>query len=197
MFTQFVEQTHACLLYGAAYQPKGGNMKLRVLFISMFLFVLPAVYAANKIPQFNNYPVEEIYTGKNHPLVMDSFGKSFRTRLRDAIEHEKPDFAGHFIVVKWGCGSGGCNSGAVIDAKTGKAYVFPVALSSVFPLKPEFEKEDGQEHLYKLNSRLMVFAGNLEGAKQGDGDDTVEFYEFKNDKFVFIRSIPYNHKGKE
>ena len=128
---------------------------------------------------------------------MDSFGKSFRTRLRDAIEHEKPDFAGHFIVVKWGCGSGGCNSGAVIDAKTGKAYVFPVALSSVFPLRPEFEKEDGQEHLYKLNSRLMVFAGNLEGAKQGDGDDTVEFYEFKNDKFVFIRSIPYNHKGKE
>jgi len=39
-------------------------MKLRVLFISMFLFVLPTVYAANKIPQFKNYPVEEIYTGK-------------------------------------------------------------------------------------------------------------------------------------
>ena len=182
---------------GQSINLKGGNMKHWILFISVFLFVIPTVYAGNKIPQFKNYPVDEIYTGKSHPLVMDSFGKSFRTRRRDAIEHGKPDFAGHFIVVKWGCGTGGCNSGAVIDAKTGKAYVFPVALSSVFPLKPEFENEDGQEHLYKINSRLMVFAGNLEGSKQGNGDDTVEFYEFKNDKFVFLRSIPYNHKGNE
>ncbi len=85
----------------------------------------------------------------------------------------------------------------MIDSKTGKAYLFPVAMSSVFPLKPEFEQENGQEHIYKLNSRLMVFAGNLEGTKQGDGVDTVEFYEFKNDQFLYIKSIPYNHKGKE
>ena len=110
-------------------------MKLWMLFISMFLFSLPAIYAAHKIPQFKNYPVDEIYTGKNHPLVMDSFGKSFRTWLRDAIEHEKPDFAGHFIVVKWECGTGGCNSGAVINAKTGKFYSFPLATGSAYSEK--------------------------------------------------------------
>jgi len=149
------------------------------------------------VPQFTDYPSDAVYIGTNHPLFLDEFGKSYRTRLREAIKNGKPDFAGHYIVVKWGCGSSGCNTGAVIDSKTGKAYLFPVAMSSVFPLKPEFEQENGQEHIYKLNSRLMVFAGNLEGTKQGDGVDTVEFYEFKNDQFLYIKSIPYNHKGKE
>jgi hypothetical protein len=41
---------------------------------------------------------------------------------------------------------------------------------------------------------LMIFAGNLDGAAQGDGNDTVEFYEFKDDKFIFIKSMPYGHQ---
>lgn len=127
---------------------------------------------------------------------MDSFGKEYKTRLREAIAHEKPSFAGHYIVARWGCGSSGCNTGAIIDAITGQAYPFPVAISSVYPLKAEFEDERGQELIYKIDSRLMIFAGNIEGTAQGDGDDKVEFYEFKGGKFVFIKSMPYGRQDK-
>jgi hypothetical protein len=147
-------------------------------------------------PQFADHSIDQIYTGKNHPLIMDSFGKEYRTRLRNAIAYEKPSFAGHYIVTRWSCGTGGCNTGAIIDAITGQAYPFPVAISSVYPLKPEFENENGQEHIYKMNSRLMIFAGNIYGSAQGDGNDTVEFYEFKDGKFIFIKSIPYGKQDK-
>jgi hypothetical protein len=63
-------------------------------------------------------------------------------------------------------------------------------MASVFPLKREFSNEDGQEHIYKLNSRLMIVAGNL-GSDNSDGSDTVEFYEFKNGAFKFLESRPY------
>jgi hypothetical protein len=149
-------------------------------------------------PQFKDYATSEAYRGANHPLVVDSaFATNFRTRLSDTIKNGKPDFAGRYIVARWGCGSGGCNTGAIIDSITGRAVPFPVGLSSVAPLKPQFEKEDGQELLFRLNSRLMIFAGNLDGAAKGDGSDTIEFYEFDDGKFRLLKSMNYGRQAKE
>ncbi|MDO5693370.1 MAG: hypothetical protein Q4G70_13010 [Pseudomonadota bacterium] len=152
--------------------------------------------AAGSPPQFKDYPAQPVQVQRNHPLVMDDFGKAYRTRLSDAIKSEKPSFAGKYLVVRWGCGSSGCNTGAVVDVTTGKATPFPVSMSSVFPLKPEFEGKDEQELHYRLDSRLMVFAGNLE-TDHGEGTDTVEFYEFTGDGFRFIKSLPYGRKASE
>lgn len=164
-------------------------------FLILF-FSSSVVFAQNTIPKFTDYPVNEIYSGKNHPLVMDDFGKDYKTRLRDAIAQGKPTFAGRYLVTGWGCGSGGCNTGAIIDAITGKAYPFPIAMMGV-SLKPEFEGGPEQEHIYQLNSRLMIFAGHLDGVPQGDGMDTVAFYEFKDGKFIFLKSMPYNKMQRD
>ncbi len=170
---------------------------MRVLLGVLLIFVasISTGFSEEKIPQFKDYKVKEIYKGKNHPLVMDEFGKMYRTRLKYAIKHGKSTFAGHYIVTAWGCGTGGCNTGAIIDAKTGQAYPWPVVLASVYPLKEEFEDESGQEHIYKLNSRLMIFAGELE-TSETDGHDIVEFYEFNNGKFIYITSRPYGKAKK-
>ncbi|MEQ1545436.1 hypothetical protein [Methyloglobulus sp.] len=165
---------------------------IMTLFVSLFWTVS---FATESVPKFSDYPVSEMYMGKNHPLVMDEIGKEFKTRLKDAIKNEKSAFAGHYLIVGWGCGTGGCNTGAIIDAITGKAYLLPVALASVYPLKKEFENESGQEHIYKLNSRLMIFAGDIDTSEAGGGDDKIEFYEFKDGKFSFIKSMPYGKKG--
>ena len=140
-------------------------------------------------PQFKDYPAEAPYTGRNHPLVMDDeFSRSYRTRLRDAIANGKPEFAGRYIVARWGCGSGGCNVGAVIDASTGRAIPMPGAVMSVYPLKPEFEKEDGQELIYRLSSRLLVQAGVMD---RENGRDVVEFHELRNGEFHLLKTVPY------
>ncbi len=144
--------------------------------------------------RFRDYKAPAAYNGKHHALVMNEFGRMFRTRLRDALNNSKPSFAGQYIVTGWGCGSS-CYTGAVINAKTGVATPFPVTLSSVFPLKPEFKNEDGQEHIYRLDSRLMIFAGHLGGAAGSDGSDSIEFYEFKDDKFIFIEARPYGRSS--
>ncbi len=142
--------------------------------------------------KFEDYPAEEYCTGRNSSLILDDFGYTYRTRLRDAISNGKPTFAGKYIVASWGCGSGGCNTGGIIDAKTGRAYPFPVSLSSVIQNNSEGEAiDDFQEHKYQLNSRLMMFAGNLEGSDHTDGSDVIEYYEFKDGKFIFIKSMPY------
>ena len=171
---------------------------MKMLYALILLISTSLVSAQNLMPKFRDYAVDKIYHGKIHPLVLDSFGKSFKTRLREAISYGKPDFAGHYIVARWGCGSSGCNTGAVIDVETGRAYPFPFAMSGVFPLKPEFEKngEDGQELVYKLNSRLIMFAGNLD-TDQGDGGDKIEFYEFTNNKFVFVKSMLYGRENSQ
>lgn len=144
--------------------------------------------------RFRDYKVSGRYQGDNHPLVMSEFSRNFRTRLSQAIKTGKPSFARDYIVTGWGCGSGGCNTGAVINAKTGVVTPFPVSLSSIYPLKPQFENEDGQEHIYRLDSRLMIFAGNLEGSEHTDGRDIIEFYELRNGKFIFLESRAYGRR---
>jgi len=156
----------------------------------LFMIAMTNLYAGDT-PLFKDYKIQSIHKAKNHPLIMDNFAKTYRTRLKYAVVNSSPTFAGQYIVTNWGCGTSGCNTGAVINAKTGKVIPWPVGLSSVYPLKPKFEEEDGQEHIYKIDSRLMIFAGNLDGAAQGDGGDSVEFYEIKNDRFNFIKSKPY------
>lgn len=169
---------------------------MSVKFFICLTFIFFSSYG-EEVPQFKSYPVKSVYKGKNHPLIMDDFGKMFRTRLRLAIKHGKPTFAGRYIVTEWGCGTGGCRMGAIIDAKTGKAHAWPVILMSVFPLKKEYADEWGQEHLYRLNSRLMIFAGSLESYYNSEADDIVEFYEFDNGEFKYIDSRPYGkHKPK-
>ena len=143
-------------------------------------------------PQFKDYPATKPYKGKNAKLVLDEVGKQYKSRLERALKSQKPSFAGKYIVASWGCGSGGCNTGAIVDAETGKAYLFPVSMSSV----TQYDKNgsavaDHQEHEYQLTSSLMMFAGNLEGTDNSEGDDMVEYYEFKDGEFIFISSKPY------
>ena len=141
-----------------------------------------------KPPLFKEFPVNEIYKEKNHKLILDDFSKQFRTRLKKLIKADKPTFAGKYLVARWGCGSEGCNMGAIIDASTGKVYSFPVSMSSVYPIRPDAEGE-GQELIYKINSRLMIFAGDLEGEK--NYPDSVLFYEFTGKEFKLLKVLPY------
>jgi len=141
-----------------------------------------------KPPLFKEFPVNEIYKEKNHKLILDDFSKQFRTRLKKLIKADKPTFAGKYLVARWGCGSEGCNMGAIIDASTGKVYSFPVSMSSVYPIKPDAEGE-GQELIYKINSRLMIFAGDLEGEK--NYPDSILFYEFTGKEFKLLKVLPY------
>ncbi len=70
-------------------------------------------------PQFSDFPVQRVYHGKPAPIDFNSNpqARAYRTRLKQA-NSGGPDFAGHYTVAQWGCGSN-CQAFTFIDVRDG------------------------------------------------------------------------------
>src|SRR5256885_2849960 len=82
-------------------------------------------------PRFESYPVKERFTSKPAPVNVHSHPKArlFRTQLRDGIVREGVNFAGHYSIITWGCGSD-CRIVAIVDGRTGDVYFAPFTVST-------------------------------------------------------------------
>jgi len=133
-----------------------------------------------QVPKFAAYPAKEAYQGKNAPLLLETEqDKTFKTRLKEAAG-QKPNFAGHYILTAWGCGSE-CLMGAAIDANTGKVHWLPHTLCCWG------SHADGnfEPIVYRPNSRLIVFAG----LRDEQGENGVHFYEFDQGRFIHLQTV--------
>ncbi|MFV5398421.1 hypothetical protein VXN69_12565 [Acinetobacter baumannii] len=134
--------------------------------------------AKNSIPQYSDYPVRSIYTGKAASLdLSDPDAKLFRTRLSDALKR-KPDFAGEYVSTMWGCGAN-CRSYSFVNKRTGKL------------LKDGFGGEERQEDLLetKVHSRLLVTQEEIMNDDYEVESITQRFYILENGKFRLIKTI--------
>jgi hypothetical protein len=140
----------------------------------------------NKGPQFSDYPVRDIYRGRpaavklaSHPLA-----RTFRTVLGEGAE-KGPNCAGHFTVVLWGCGAG-CQSFAVLDAKTGKV-MFMTSEKEKIP-----EAVVGLD--YRIDSVLLIVnpIATLEAEDPASGlrSEDSRYYVWRGTKLelVFVQS---------
>jgi len=112
-------------------------------------------------------------------------GFSYRTRLRRAAS-QAPNFAGHYIVGVWGCGTE-CIMGAAIDAWNGKVIWLPGSICCVF-------SELGYDVdmiSFKIDSNLLILRGDLD-EKEGTGKE--HYYRIDGDRFVFLRDAPLPSK---
>lgn len=77
---------------------------------------------------FDDFKVGSIDHKKyaNLDLKSNKDASNFRTRLTEGYSSDTANFAGHYSLVYWGCGSP-CQSSLVIDRKTGKIYDSPGA----------------------------------------------------------------------
>jgi hypothetical protein len=153
------------------------------LFILILLLLVGGglTQAQERIPRFKDYPVTTSYIGRNAPVKLTGGDRTFRTRLREAAK-EKPNFAGHYILTTWGCGTS-CLMGAVIDAKTGKVYWLPGSICCY-----GYDTDDNFEPvIVRLDSRLIVLSGMINEEESTNG---THFYKFENGKFKLVRSVP-------
>lgn len=87
----------------------------------------PDTGASVRVPPFARYAVAGIYRG---PVRLPDFRgrdhafSEFRTNIRDGMS-SGANFAGHYAIVGWGCGTE-CISYVVGDVATGKVYNFPL-----------------------------------------------------------------------
>ncbi len=93
------------------------------LLTGLIIIAATAVQAAStSTPEFADYPavvsVEKLQRVDldSHPLA-----KTFRTRLQ-ALEGRVANFAGHYLVQTWGCGSS-CQQFAIVDVRTGQVFM--------------------------------------------------------------------------
>jgi hypothetical protein len=135
----------------------------------------------NSAPRFEDFAVPVEFKGKPAPvdLSSDPDARRFRTKLREGAK-EGPNFAGHYTIVSWHCGTE-CQVVAVVDAKTGRVYFAP------------FVPEEGFD--FRLNSSLFI-ANPPEAMEQrrkffGTNPDPEPYlksiyYKWENDHFVLI-----------
>ncbi len=104
---------------------------------------------------FKDYAVEKIFTGAPATPKLSKDQRSFRTMIREGAK-SKVEFAGHYTVPRWGCGSG-CSTFVIVDSITGAVYNgfnetdLPVAW---------IEKHGEQERMeFHPNSRLIKING--------------------------------------
>jgi hypothetical protein len=135
---------------------------------------------------FERYPAVADFSGKPAaPILATPHEHLMRTQIRTQALNG-PNFAGHFTVAKWGCGSP-CLAFVIIDAKSGSVYDpdydpgFSVGCADANGIDASID--------FKLTSRLIVATGFSE--KLGCGTD---YYEWDGKKLNLIHFEPWTSK---
>jgi hypothetical protein len=119
------------------------------------------------------------------PVLLESapYGQMYRTKLREGAARG-PNFAGHYSVVTWGCGSS-CQILAVVDARTGKLSSETLLLA--------------QRARYQRSSTLLL-ADPVDTTVQRPTSPcsscgTPAFYRWTGERFRPIGDGPHPHLG--
>ncbi|HMB91413.1 MAG TPA: hypothetical protein VKP65_11235 [Rhodothermales bacterium] len=130
---------------------------------------------------FADYPAEP-YNGKTHETrICSEKDWTFRTRLRQAAG-QPPNFAGHFHLTMWGCGTG-CLMGAAVDVTTGEVFWVPGTLSCAW-----CAEVDTDPLAFEPDSHLLILRGTL----HRDGISGEHYYAFENGSFVHLRTVVFD-----
>lgn len=163
--------------------------KFRKSLLTVLAFCIPVLSACagNSEPQFEDYKVDNIFAGPNHPLdVTDQSDDEWATYRSNAIKR-KVNFAGHYIIFTGGCG-GGAICGEILDAETGK-------IISGFPNAYELESPGGSYYdaEFRPESRMLVISGTAADPEKDQNGKVLpvqsrtRYFEFTDNELVLIK----------
>lgn len=162
-------------------------MKRFIITSGLYLFLASVVIGqAEKVPTFGQYKVPVSKSRAKSPdLKSHKDARLFRTNLRNATK-EGVNFAGHYALTYWGCGSS-CGVGAIVDLKTGKVF-FPKQLDGVWA--QEWPEHKMIPFGFRRDSRLLILYGFLPNDYNGDRVTYGYHYYFWNgSKLKLIKFI--------
>jgi hypothetical protein len=128
-----------------------------------------AAQTSAALPRFEDYGISDIFKGTAAaPILVTPEERMYRTRIREGVskgwgtfrdgkEQTGPNFAGHYFVIQWGCGSP-CLMMVVVDALTGTVYHLPLAFGQEGTQKiglPMFGLRHAEVD-FRLRSRLFT-----------------------------------------
>ena len=159
------------------------NMRAVSLIFLLTLMATNVAAQESRPPGFAEYAVSEKFGGSPAPAkIQGKWARLFRTRIRLGAQ-EGPNFAGHYTLVTWGCGSD-CILFAIVDARSGRVYTPPsfAGISRV----PSQEEDPLQ---FRIDSRLLIIAGSRVFREGQNGDDRAAkfYYKWAGGRLVLLR----------
>jgi hypothetical protein len=135
---------------------------------------------------FNQFKVDKVFNG---PFVKPDFNtnpkwKFYKTRIIEGAKG-KPNFAGHYWICGWRCGSN-CQTFVIVDCITGKIY------DGLDDFEIEENKISNLWECHPNSKMLIINNGSLEKGKYYDllGDcffcGNTEVYSWEKEKFTRI-----------
>lgn len=148
------------------------------------LLAHPQAATETKLPRFEDYPASDSWSGTPAaPKLTSRSERMFRTRIREAAD-EPPNFAGHYRLAIWGCGSN-CAAAALIDLESG--LVFPPPLGDTragwarWIVCGAMFDDRGIE--YRLGSRLMIVRCGMNYDQHEKNHPDVHYFVWENREF--------------
>lgn len=138
-------------------------------------------FAQTTAPSFRDYPVTGRFTGKPaKPRLVTAYQHTYRTQIRRQAK-QGPNFAGHFTIAKWGCGSP-CLGFVIIDTASGVIYEagFSVGCAD----KNGLEAKLG----FKLSSSLVTATGVSRAGVCG-----TDLYQWDGAKLSKLGFVPWSN----
>lgn len=151
------------------------------------------IYTANPAfgaepPTFDQFSVKELFDKAPAPVDLKSHPRAKRYKAAlSASASQGPNFAGHYRIVTWGCGSS-CLELAIVDLENGRVH---------FPgnLKRDYYQgvRDGTEPFsFRKDSALLVVAGSPNHRERLG----LHYFLWKSDELVDIHEIRYSFSPK-
>jgi hypothetical protein len=176
---------------------------------SLLLYLVGGAWAqvhSGGVPQFEDYPVAEIFTGTH---AVPKLGTPLEQRYADQIRHgvqngygvfrdgkeqKGANFAGNLIVIQWGCGLP-CMRMAMVDARSGEVYYPPISfhgvgarsfdlplltISNSVPQNPEVQ--------FRPNSSLMIIKATPN--KSGRHASYIYYFVWRQNRWTLLQKVP-------
>jgi hypothetical protein len=173
-------------------------MKISLVMLGAVLWLSTAVLVycqgPNKrapIPMFEDYPITSIFRGEPALPIFAKGQGGFSTQIKEGAR-KGPNFAGHFTIAQWGCGSG-CISFAIVDAVSGQLN-YPIPFVGLgIPYMGTATGRDYKGLEYRLDSSLLIADGCPEDEDSTDADFEMNcgtrYYKWEANRFVLIQTV--------
>ena len=132
--------------------------------------------------RFEDFAVEvETIASPVPPRLDTAQARRMRTMLRGATK-QPPNFAGHFRVVEWGCGTC-CYEFAILNLRTGAAWFPSFFLSCGYTAASAVTGEAGT--YYRPDSTLLV----LRGARNEATSAATYYYRWDGSELRLLKEV--------
>ncbi len=144
--------------------------------------------AACASPSFDRYPAPATAPAPRKPAaaprLTSNEARLYRTVIRDEFA-QPANFAGHYRVAIWGCGTD-CRNFAIVDKNTGATYTMPGVKAVSGVMGNDDERVD-----FRAGSRLLIVAGCFnDDCDDGNAKAARFFYEWTGARLRPVGTCP-------